>query len=66
MIDPVQSSTTNKKNDLKTSFDKKISDMNSAELNRLLVENQVAVDELIVKTPSLTDLFREITSENNA
>jgi len=43
-----------------------LSDMNSAELNRLLVENQVAVDELIVKTPSLTDLFREITSENNA
>ena len=43
-----------------------LTDINSAELNRLLVENQVAVDELIVNRPSLTDLFREITSEKNA
>ena len=43
-----------------------LTDMNSAELNHLLVENQVAVYELIVKRPSLTDLFREITSEKNA
>ena len=30
MIDPVQSSTANKKNDLKISVDKEMSDMNSA------------------------------------
>ena len=40
MIDPVQSSTTNKKNDLKTSFDKKISDMNSADETFQITDDQ--------------------------
>ena len=41
MIDPVQSSTTNKKNDLKISVDKKMSDMNSAvETLQITVDQQ--------------------------
>ena len=41
MIDPVQSSTTNKKNDLKISGDKKMSDMNSAvETLQITVDQQ--------------------------
>lgn len=40
-----------------------LTDMSSAELNRLLVKNEVPVDELIVQRPSLKDLFQKITNE---
>lgn len=40
-----------------------IDDMDSATLNRLLVENQIPVSEMILKKASLASLFREITSE---
>ena len=40
-----------------------LTDMSSAELNRLLVKSNVPVDELIVQRPSLKDLFQKITNE---
>ena len=42
-----------------------LTDMSSSELNRLLVESNVPVDELIVQRPSLKDLFQKITNERS-
>ncbi|NQV69424.1 MAG: ABC transporter ATP-binding protein [Pseudohongiella sp.] len=40
-----------------------IDEIDSATLNRLLVEQQIPVSEMILKRASLASLFREITSE---
>ena len=42
-----------------------LTDMSSSELNRLLVESNVPVDELMVQRPSLKDLFQKITNERS-
>lgn len=41
-----------------------VSQMDSASLNRILVENNIPVSELVLKRASLASLFREITSED--
>lgn len=43
-----------------------IDEMDSATLNRLLVEKQIPVSEMVLKKASLASLFREITSEAQA
>jgi len=40
--------------------------MSSAEINRILMENGIAVSELIIERPSLTSLFHEITGADPA
>jgi ABC-2 type transport system ATP-binding protein len=40
--------------------------LSSADINRLLMENGIAVSELIIERPSLTSLFHEITGTDTA
>lgn len=42
-----------------------VSNMDSASLNQMLVENNIRVSELLLKRASLASLFREITSEGD-
>jgi len=41
-------------------------ELNSAELNRQLVQNEIAVSELLLQKASLGNLFRSITSGEQA